>query len=98
MERPAGLHPKGDTLRRGLLPPLRGGRLAWPAPRAWDSPNPALPPYDVQTPHTWSPAYGGYIARRAYLQDGNTPRGQCHGILGPQGRHPDPMGLNKLEF
>ena len=70
MERPAGLHPKGDTLRRGLLPPLRGGRLAWPAPRAWDSPNPALPPYDVKTPHTWSPAYGGY-----------TPRGQCDGIL-----------------
>ena len=51
---------RGDTLRLGLLPPLRGGRLAWPAPRAWDSPNPALPPYDVQTPHTWSPAYGGY--------------------------------------
>ena len=61
---------RGDTLRLGLLPPLRGGRLAWPAPRAWDYPNPALPPYDVKTPHTWSPAYGGYIARRAYLQDG----------------------------
>ena len=61
---------RGDTLRRGLLPPLRGGRLAWPAPRAWDYPNPALPPYDVKTPHTWSPAYGGYIGRRAYLQDG----------------------------
>ena len=61
---------RGDTLRLGLLPPLRGGRLAWPAPRAWDYPNPALPPYDVQTPHTWSPAYGGYIGRRAYLQDG----------------------------
>ena len=66
----AGLGLRGDTLRLGLLPPLRGGRLAWPAPRAWDYPNPALPPYDVQTPHTWSPAYGGYIARRAYLQDG----------------------------
>ena len=51
---------RGDTLRLGLLPPLRGGRLAWPTPRAWDNPNPALPPYDVQTPHTWSPAYGGY--------------------------------------
>ena len=61
---------RGDTLRLGLLPPLRGGRLAWPAPRAWDYPNPALPPYDVKTPHTWSPAYGGYIGRRAYLQDG----------------------------
>ena len=59
----------GDTLRLGLLPPLRGGRLAWPAPRAWDNPNPALPPYDVKTPHTWSPAYGGSIARRSYLQD-----------------------------
>ena len=61
---------RGDTLRLGLLPPLRGGRLAWPASRAWDYPNPALPPYDVKTPHTWSPAYGGYIGRRAYLQDG----------------------------
>ena len=61
---------RGDTLRLGLLPPLRGGRLAWPAPRAWDYPNPALPPYDVKTPHTWSPAYGGYIGRRAYLQHG----------------------------
>ena len=61
---------RGDTLRLGLLPPLRGGRLAWPAPRAWDNPNPALPPYDVKTPHTWSPAYEGYIARRAYLPDG----------------------------
>ena len=61
---------RGDTLRLGLLPPLRGGRLAWPAPRAWDYPNPALPPYDVKTPHTWSPAYGGYIGRRGYLQDG----------------------------
>ena len=66
----AGLGLRGDTLRLGLLPPLRGGRLAWPAPRAWDNPNPALPPYDVKTPHTWSPAYGGYIGRRAYLQDG----------------------------
>ena len=65
-----GLGLRGDTLRLGLLPPLRGGRLAWPAPRAWDYPNPALPPYDVKTPHTWSPAYGGYIGRRAYLQDG----------------------------
>ena len=61
---------RGDTLRLGLLPPLRGGRLAWPTPRAWDNPNPALPPYDVQTPHTWSPAYGGCIGRRAYLEDG----------------------------
>ena len=67
---PAGLDLRGDTLRLGLLPPLRGGRLAWPAPRAWDNPNPALPPYDVKTPHTWSPAYGGCIGRRAYLQDG----------------------------
>ena len=66
----AGLGLRGDTLRLGLLPPLRGGRLAWPAPRAWDNPNPALPPYDVKTPHTWSPAYGGYIGRRGYLQDG----------------------------
>ena len=66
----AGLGLRGDTLRLGLLPPLRGGRLAWPAPRAWDYPNPALPPYDVKTPHTWSPAYGGYIGRRGYLQDG----------------------------
>ena len=48
---PAGLGLRGDTLRRGLLPPLRGGRLAWPAPRAWDYPNPAFPPYTVRTLH-----------------------------------------------
>ena len=66
----AGLGLRGDTLRLGLLPPLRGGRLAWPTPRAWDNPNPALPPYDVKTPHTWSPAYGGYTGRRASLPGG----------------------------
>ena len=90
---------RGDTLRLGLLPPLRGGRLAWPAPRAWDYPNPALPPHDVETPHTWSPAYGGYSGRRAYLQDGlcvynfgnkfaKPPKKQNHELPTPARRGP----------
>ena len=34
-----------------LAPPPCGGRLAWPAPRAWVYPNPAFPPYTVRTLH-----------------------------------------------
>ena len=74
---------RGDTLRLGLLPPLRGGRLAWPTPRAWDHPNPALPPYDVQTPHTWSPAYGGYH------KDLSSPRAAAQSSLRALTRNPN---------
>ena len=87
----AGLGLRGDTLRLGLLPPLRGGRLAWPAPRAWDYPNPALPPYDVKTPHTWSPAYGGYTGRRAYPP----PRRLPSTYFWPEGGGPK---VKKLRF
>ena len=61
--------PQGDTLRRGLLPPLRGEREAWSAPRACDYPIPAFPPYTVRPPHTWSSVYGAYISLRAYVHE-----------------------------